>query len=164
MAEWLGRGLQNLPQQFESARDLTKGLQHVILFYIMKHAQTIGILAALAVIGICYMPWVVIDSKQIIVTGLSSGKTSFGKPGLMNIYLSVTALILFIIPRLWSKRINVFIGAINFAWAIRNIILLSTCQAGECPQRQAGIYLLLAATLLVQLMTFFPKIKLPEDN
>ena len=30
MAEWLGRGLQNLVQRFESASDLT-GLKHKIL-------------------------------------------------------------------------------------------------------------------------------------
>lgn len=27
VAEWLGRALQKLPQRFESARDLLKGLQ-----------------------------------------------------------------------------------------------------------------------------------------
>ena len=59
---------------------------------------------------------------------------------------------------------NVFIAAINFAWAIRNYILLTTCQAGECPEKRAGLYLLLIATFIIQLMVFFPKIALPKQK
>lgn len=130
----------------------------------MKHSQLIGIVAALAAIGICYMPWVFIVSNNTLITGLDSGVTNFGRPGLMIIILSVTCLLFFAVPKIWAKRTNVFIAAINFAWAIRNYILLTTCQAGECPEKRAGLYLLLIATFIIQLMAFFPKIALPEEK
>ena len=130
----------------------------------MKHSQLTGIIAALAVIGICYMPFVVIASEHIVITGLDSGSTSFGKPGLMNIILSVVCMLLFATPKVWAKRMNVFIAAINFAWAIRNYLLLTTCNAGECPEKKLGLYLLLIACFIIQIMTFMPKIKLPKEE
>lgn len=130
----------------------------------MKHSQLIGIVAALAVIAVCYMPWVFIASNNTLVTGMYSGETSFGRPGLMNIFLSSICLLLFAVPKIWAKRTNVFIAVINFAWAIRNYIILTTCQVGECPEKRIGLYILLLATFVIQLMTFFPKIALPEEK
>ena len=130
----------------------------------MKHSQPIGIIAALAIIAICYMPWVFIASNNISVTGLDAGPTDFGRPGLMNIFLSCVCILFFAVPKIWAKRTNVFIATLNFAWSIRNFILLTTCQAGECPEKNAGLYLLLMASFTMLLMTFLPKINLPADD
>ena len=130
----------------------------------MKYAQLIGIIASAAIIGICYLPWSFIASQQIMITGLSAPGTDFGRPGMMNIYLSSVAILLFIIPKIWAKRTNIFIGGINLAWSFRNYLVLSTCLAGDCPEQQYGLWLLLAASVLVLLATFFPKIKLPETK
>jgi hypothetical protein len=93
----------------------------------MKHSQLIGIVAVLALIGICFMPWTVIASKQIIVTGFASEGTNFGKPGYLNVVFSSLCLLFFALPKIWAKRTNVFIAAINLAWAFRNYIVLSSC-------------------------------------
>src|ERR1051326_8515928 len=129
----------------------------------MKHSQLIGIIAVLAVVGICYLPWTYIPSIHTTVTGLDSGSASFGKPGLLSIILSAINLIFFAIPKIWAKRVNVFVAAINFAWAIRNYLLLTTCQAGECPEKKTGLYLLLITSLIILLMTFLPKIKIEDE-
>ena len=39
MAEWLGRGLQNLVRRFESARDLQKQLAFLLAAFFMELAQ-----------------------------------------------------------------------------------------------------------------------------
>ncbi len=130
----------------------------------MKYSQLLGIIAALTIIAICYMPWVFIASNNIVVTGLDAGLTDFGRPGLMNIFLACVSVVFFAIPKIWAKRANVFIATLNFAWSIRNFILLTTCQAGECPEKQAGLYLLLIAAFTMLLMTFFPKIALPPEE
>ncbi len=127
----------------------------------MKYSQLIGIAASLAIIGICYMPWVSIESINAVVTGMHTEKTNFGRPGLAHITFSIICLLLFATPRVWAKRTNVFIATINLAWAIRNYIILTTCQAGECPEKKLGLYLLLVAAVVIQVMTFFPKIALP---
>jgi hypothetical protein len=124
----------------------------------MKYSQLVGVVAALAIIGLCFVPWIYIPSVHITVTGLHAEGTSFGKPGLLSIYFSTISIVFFLIPRIWSKRANVFIATINFAWAIRNYILLTACLGGECPEKKAGLYLLVLASLVVLLMSFFPKI------
>ena len=130
----------------------------------MKHSQLTGIIAALAVIGICYMPWVFIAGNNILITGLDAGATNFGRPGLMNMIFSIVGIVFFAVQKIWAKRTNVFIATINFSWAIRNYILLTTCQAGECPEKRAGLYLLLITTFIILLMTFFPKIAIPQEK
>jgi hypothetical protein len=130
----------------------------------MKYSQLIGLLSALAITGICFMPWIYIGSIHTVVTGLQAEGTSYGKPGLLNIFLSALCIIFFIIPKLWAKRANVFIATINFAWAVRNYILLTTCLAGECPQKKAGLYLLVLASLTVLVMGFLPKISVESEQ
>jgi len=126
----------------------------------MKYSQLFGIIAVFALVAICYLPWSYISEKNIIVTGMSAPGTMFGKPGLMHFVLGVPLIIFFIIPKIWAKRINVFIGAINIAWCIRNYILLTTCDT-ECPHIKAGLILSMALSSFILVMTFFPKIKMP---
>jgi len=130
----------------------------------MKHSQLIGIIAVFALIGICFMPWTFIVSQNITVTGFSSAGTSFGKPGYLNVVLSVVCLIFFSIPKIWAKRTNVFIAAINLAWAFRNYLLLSGCLLGECPEKKAGLYLLLLAAGIIQVMALLPMMNVEESD
>ena len=125
----------------------------------MKYSQLLGIIATLILIGICYLPWSFISERNIVVTGMSSPGTMFGKPGLMHIVLAVPLIILFIIPKIWSKRINVFIAAINLAWSIRNYILLTTCFMGECPIKKPALFIELVLCAFILVMTFFPESK-----
>jgi len=62
-----------------------------------------------------------------------------------------------LIPKIWAKRINIFIAAINLALAIKNYILFTMCREGICPEKKAGIYLLLLVSIFLLAMTFFPK-------
>jgi hypothetical protein len=63
-----------------------------------------------------------------------------------------------LIPAIWAKRTNIFIGAIVFSWSIRNYILVSTCLMGECPVKQPALYALVTASGIVMLMALLPKL------
>jgi hypothetical protein len=127
----------------------------------MRYSNYIGIAAGLLIIITAYMPWIYIPSVDTFVTGMgASVKTVFGKPALMNFYLLPLILILFLVPRMWAKRANPFIGAIHFAWSLRNLLLLSTCRNGECPEKLIGLYLYFAASVLLLIMTVLPDLKL----
>ena len=130
----------------------------------MKHSQLIGIIAVLALIGICFMPWTYIPAKDITVTGFDASGTSFGKPGFLNVIFSSVSLLFFALPKIWAKRTNVFIAAINLAWAIRNYFLLGSCLLGECPEKKPGLYLLLLACAVIQVMALLPKINIAEEK
>lgn len=128
----------------------------------MKYSNYIGILAGAIMLYAAFMPWVYIASITTTVTGFGAVKTIFGKPALMNAFLMIPHVILFLLPFMWAKRINPFIGAITVAWAIRNFLLLSTCRNGECPQKQIWLYVYLVAAIVVAVMTVLPDVKVKQ--
>lgn len=125
----------------------------------MKYSNYIGVLVALALIASCYVPWVYIESINTTVTGLKAEHTNFGRPGLIHVFMSAIAILLFIIHKIWAKRLNVFIGALNFAWAIRNFLVVTRCELGECPVKKMGIYAVLVLSFFMLLMSMLPKMK-----
>jgi hypothetical protein len=109
----------------------------------------VGILAAISVIVSCFFPWVVIESKEIVISGIDASGTNYGKPGYLNLLLSGIFFILSFIPRLWAKRANLFFSTLNLAWSFRNFILLARCEGGECPSRQPALTILLIASIVM---------------
>ncbi len=129
----------------------------------LKYSQIAGVIIAFLVIGVCFLPWSFVAEHQLLISGMSSKGTDFGKPGLMNIFFSGIMILLFCIQKIWAKRTNLFIGAINFAWSVRNYLLVTTCYFGECPEKKIGLFALLIFAFGAMIMTFFPKIKISED-
>jgi hypothetical protein len=126
----------------------------------MKYSQQIGVVLALAVIGVCWMPWVFIESKSILVNGFYTKGTNFGRPGLFLSYASGLAFVFFLLNKIWAKRTNVFVTTFAFAWSVRNYLILSACYGGECPQKQPGLYLEVALTAIMLLMSLLPKMEI----
>ncbi|GGH71457.1 long-subunit acyl-CoA synthetase (AMP-forming) [Filimonas zeae] len=130
----------------------------------MKYSQTIGIVAALALMGACFLPWIHIPSLQETYTGMYTGATRFGRPGVMTISLAAVSVLLFSIPRIWAKRTNVIIAAIGISWAARNFMLMTSCLMGECPEKKSGIYVAPFLAAVIMLMTLLPKMVLPAQK
>ena len=123
----------------------------------MKYSAHIGIFFCGILVLTTFFPWIYIGSLQVFVTGVGADiKTVFGKPALMNFYLLPIIVLFFLIPKLWAKKLNPFVGAINFAWALRNFLLLSTCRNGECPQQQAALYVYFLSAVVILVMTVLP--------
>jgi hypothetical protein len=123
----------------------------------MKYSQRIGILAAVAIMAVCFLPWSYIAGPNITISGFHAEGTNFGRPGLMNFSLSVIMLVLYAVPAIWAKRTNVFIAAVNLAWSFRNYLMVTACMMGVCPEKKAGLYLLLLFSLVTQVMALLPK-------
>jgi hypothetical protein len=131
----------------------------------MRYSNYIGIAAGLLMILAATFTWIYIPSINATVTGFGSETvTKFGKPVLMNEIMLAITTILFLVPKLWAKRMNPFVGAINFAWALRNLLLLSTCRNGECPQTTVWLYVYFAASLVVLIMTLLPDLKVIDKK
>jgi hypothetical protein len=122
----------------------------------------IGLLATIALVTACFFPWVFIESKNITVTGLDTTGTSFGKPGYFHFVLAAFYLIFHFTPRIWAKRINLLIAALNVGWALRNYFLISACAGGECPEKKAALYIVLISSLLMLTAALLPKINFQE--
>lgn len=130
----------------------------------MKYANQAGVVSALFLIGICFVPWVYISPVNTTLTGISTPNTSLGSPGLMNIVMCVAAVIFFLVRTIWAKRLNVFVGAFNMAWAIRNYLLVTQCQLGECPEKKFGIYAVVFLSAILLIMALFPKMDLKKED
>lgn len=126
----------------------------------MKYSQSIGIVAALALIGTCYLPWIYIPSLHQTYTGMYTGVTNFGRPGMLTMVLAAVSCILFIVPKIWAKRLNTIVAAVGISWAARNFLLLTACLMGECPEKKAGIFLAPVLALIIMIMALLPKLNL----
>jgi hypothetical protein len=130
----------------------------------MRLMKWVGIAAAILLIVACFMPWVIIPSKNITVSGVSTDGTSFGKPAYLHFILALSFVFLSLIKRIWAKRVNLILVALNLAWAIRNYFMVSTCRAGECPEKQLAIFLIVIASVIMLIAALFPDIKLAGQD
>jgi len=130
----------------------------------MRWIKWAGLAAAILLIASCFIPWVVIESKNITISGIDATGTSYGKPGYFHLLMSFFFLLFSFIPRVWAKRSNLLVVAMNFAWAVRNYFVITACEGGECPVKKTGIYLALLASVLILIAALFPDMKLPGEK
>src|SRR4051794_6934849 len=124
----------------------------------MKYSNYIGSITAVILISFCFLPWAYIDTIHATITGMRAEHTNFGRPGLLHICFSVLSIVFFLVPAVWAKRTNLFIGAFNFAWSIRNYLVITQCEVGECPHKQLGIFSIVFFSGLLLVMTTVPDI------
>lgn len=125
----------------------------------MKHSQTIGILLCLILIYATTQPFVIIESRHWVITGWNPVGSDFGQSGKFLSFFAGLSLLFFVMPFIWAKRFNMVFGALLLSWAFRNFLILSTCQMGECPQKQWALYACIILSALILLMTFLPNTK-----
>lgn len=125
----------------------------------MRYSNYIGVLAGIILVIAAYFPWIYIPVLDVKVSGIHGELPKFGKPALMNIYVTIVNTVFFLLPYVWMKRFNPFVGAVNFAWALRNLLLLSICRENICPEKYPALYVYFVAAFIVLLMTLFPHIQ-----
>jgi hypothetical protein len=130
----------------------------------MRWMKWTGIVTAILLIFFCFIPWVFIISKQITISGIQASGTNFGKPGYFHFVMAAIYIVFSLIPKVWTQRSNLLICAFNLAWAIRNFIILPACQMGECPEKKAGLYLVLFSSILMLIASLFPDLKLDKKD
>lgn len=131
----------------------------------MKYSQTIGVIAALALIGICFLPWIYVPSLNLVLDGFNgriSDKLTFGKQWKPHTFFCLIMIVFFLLPKIWAKRSNLFVGFLSLGWAIKNFIIFSYCRP-ECPELKPGLYLLLILAIILQLCAFFPKLNIKKE-
>ena len=130
----------------------------------MHFTRWLTVALAVVLIASCYFPWVVIEQKNIVISGVAAEGTRWGKPGYFTILLSAIILLFALIPRIWAQRVSIFTAALNIGWTLRNFFLLSACSGGICPQRQPAFYIYLIVAFLLFASIIIQKVKLPATN
>lgn len=130
----------------------------------MRYMKWIGLAAAALLVISCFTPWVFIESKNITISGVDATGTNFGKPGYFHFLMAAFFLLCTIVQRVWAKRLNLLVTALNLGWAIRNLFILAACSGGECPERKSGIWLMVLASVLMLISALFPDMKVIEKE
>ncbi|HWR33995.1 MAG TPA: hypothetical protein VN451_10725 [Chitinophagaceae bacterium] len=130
----------------------------------MRYMKWMGLAVAVLMVVSCFSSWVIIESKNITVSGMDASGTNFGKPAYFHLLMTAFFLAFNFIQRLWAKRTNLIITALNLGWAIRNYLLISACAGGECPEKKSGIYLMLVASVLMLASALFPDMEPPQTS
>ena len=123
----------------------------------MKYSQWIGIAAVFLMVGACFMPWAYYPDLQKNFTGFFSEGNHYGRPGKFLMILGGIAIICFLIPKVWAKRLNLLVSAIIIAYAVKSFVLFTSCyNSGICPEKLAGIWIMLGSAAIVLLMALLP--------
>lgn len=128
----------------------------------MRIFKWAGAVAAIALIIACFYPWVYIESKNLIIRGTNAEFIQLGKPAYFHFILLPLFLLFNFLQRVWAKRVNLFIVALNMSLALRNYYLITTCQGGECPVKQTAVYLLIPLSFIVLLSALLPDMKMKK--
>ena len=115
----------------------------------MSRTAIIGILGAVVVIICAFLPWSAVPERNLVFTGVNGVGSNYGEPGKLNIFLSVFAMILFVLRNKWVAIVNLFISGFLAAWTTRNLLLYSRCELGQCPTVGIALYISLIAALVV---------------
>lgn len=130
----------------------------------MRWMKWTGLLATIALIILCFSTWTVIASKNIIITGVDAVEVGLGRPGYMHFLFSFFFVLFTFIRRIWAKRFNLLVTALNVAWAVRNWFVISACNLGECPEKQPALYLLIPVSVMMLASALFPDYDLKEKE
>jgi hypothetical protein len=128
----------------------------------MKYSQWMGIAAVLVIIAGCFLPWAYFPDLNKDFTGFFSEQNRYGRPGKVFVFLGAIEIILFLIPRVWAKRTNIFTAAVTLAWGVKSYLLYSACYRGTCPSRRIGIFLVLGASVIVMIAALTPKLPVKD--
>ena len=129
----------------------------------MKWIKWISIVAAIVLIVSCFFPWIIIKSKNIIVTGMDVAGLAYGHYGYFLIPLAIIFILLQLINKIWAKRLNVAISAVIVTIAFA-CLWIFRCEYGECPEKQTALYIMFVCSIVVLLGSLLPDIKLKPGS
>lgn len=130
----------------------------------MKYYKVVGVIACLALIGSCFLPWAYYADLNKSFTGFFTEKNVYGKPGVAFTFFAVVSLILIFINKIWAKRTLIFFAALNIGYLFKTYVIFTSCYKGYCPQKQYGLYFLIISSIALLLVSFFPDLKINETD
>ena len=130
----------------------------------MKYYKIIGLLASLSLIGSCFLPWAYYPDLQKSFTGFFSEQNVYGRPGIAFTFFAVISIILLFINKIWAKRTLIFFAALNLGYLLKTYVIYTSCYKGYCPEKQYGIYFLIISSVVLLLISFFPDLKVSDNE
>jgi len=130
----------------------------------------VGLFACLLLVVSCFLPWMYFADSNITTeaqrtfTGFTTYQNQYGKPGKLLSLIAIVVFVLMLLPKIWAKRANLFIAALGVGYAIKTFVLFTSCYNAYCPEKRAGIYIMLLSTILLLVTAVFPDLKLEKEK
>ena len=153
---WSGPQKNRIPLQNERDFFNTKKMPKIL--------HWIGLSACILLTVSCFMPWAYYADINKVFTGFFSEQNSYGKPGVFLVFFAAIIFVFMLLPKIWAKRANLFLGALEVSYAFKTYVLYTTCYNAYCPEKRMGIYLMLFSTILILLAAIFPAMKLKGNT
>jgi hypothetical protein len=115
--------------------------------------------ACLLLIAVCFMPWTYHADLQKSFTGFFSEKDAYGKPGKFITFFCLASFFLIMAQKIWAQRVLLFVAGTLMAYSIKTYILYTSCYNAYCPDKKAGIYLLLVLSVIIFASALFSDVK-----
>jgi hypothetical protein len=130
----------------------------------MKYYKVIGLIACIALVASCFLPWAYYPDLNKSFTGFFTEQNVYGKPGVAFTFFAVVSLVLIFINKLWAKRTLIFVAALNLGYLLKTYVIFTSCYKGYCPKKEYGIYFLIISSVILLLVSFFPDTKLSDNE
>ena len=130
----------------------------------MKYYKQIGWLACALLIASCFMPWAYYADINKSFTGFFSEQNAYGKPAIVFVFIAVGSAVLIYLDKIWAKRTQIFLSAVNIGYLIKTYILFTSCYNAYCPEKKFGLYVLMASSVSLLIVSLFPDIKLASPK
>lgn len=121
----------------------------------------IGFVAGILLIIDCFLPWAHYISINETFSGVNvrpfPNGNYYGRAGMVIVFMTALILLLTFVRKNWVRQLNVFLGALLAAYAVRTyLIFTNEIIPGEV-EKKIGIMLLIPLAVLVLIGTLFPK-------
>jgi hypothetical protein len=130
----------------------------------------LGIACCILLIVSCFMPWAhyndpnITNEAQRTFTGFYTYNNYYGKPGKFLCFCAAVSLFLKIMPKIWAKRIDLFLCAIAMAYGLKCFFEYKGVYYGVVPQLYPGLFLMLGSLLLMMSAAIFPDLRIIEQK
>lgn len=128
----------------------------------------LGLFAAFMLLLSCFLPWTSYPYVNLTFNGFNVERfvtgNYYGKAGYPIVILTTITALLFLVQKLWAKRVAVFISALLFAYIIRTYIIFTSGLVEGDVIKHVGIYLLVISSASLFISSLFPYMPLQEKN
>ncbi len=129
----------------------------------MKYNKIIGFVACALLILSCFLPWTYYADLNKTFNGFFSEENNYGKPGKFFVFFAVASMVLIYLDKIWAKRVLLFLAALNIGYLIKTYILFTSCYNTYCPEKKAGLFLLILSSVLIMIISIFPDLKIESE-
>ena len=130
----------------------------------------IGLLACILLVVSCFLPWMyyadphIATEAQRTFTGFSTYQNQYGKPGKLLLLIAIIIFVFMLLPKIWAKRANLFIAALGVGYAVKTYVLFTSCYNAYCPDKKAGIFIMMLSMIILLIAALFPDLALKQEK